>query len=117
MSLITEKQFLELSNRERNGWVAEKVFAHKEDRGVYYYDAERGEYVIPDYTTTWEGMGKGIEHAKANFYDVELHIPREGFYRKCVVYRVTGNVFAAWTTENIFVAFWIAYCKAMGVLE
>lgn len=155
---ITEKQFLELSDRKEDAFIAERVFGWKwvesavclflvppylhEDEDylnrllnpIYFEDMKLGRvfndemwiYLLEDFTRfeplpkygcTWQGLSKGIEHAKANFYDVELSIPSKLGFCRAVVYDGADNGFSALSKENMFLAFWIAYLRALGVIS
>jgi len=111
MSLINEKQFLEMSDIEKNAFI-----------GHYVFDTPKDTYKW-NYVDGWSGQGQGIEHANEN-----------GFYYRLEVY--PENHECIWQVEDISysgiklypdhaynldaaikLAFWIAYMKALGVIE
>lgn len=105
---ITEKQFLKLSDRKRDQFIERKVYG------------QNRAFIIPFYTTTWEGMGEGIKHANRKGYNIHLHIcehTEEGRIQ-CIVQSSLGlHLGNAWGgAEEIKLAFWIAYLKALGII-
>jgi len=124
---MNEKQFLELSDRECNLLIYSVLYDaypyHKMKDGLALLKRHVGIHLVPDYKNTWQGLGKGIEHANEN-----------GFYYKLTVY--PENHECIWQIEDVSYsgiklypdhaynldaaikfAFWIAYMKALGVLE
>ena len=112
MSIINEQQFLELSDMVQGEFIEEHVLTDE----IHFID-------MREYTTTWQGLGKGIEHANENGIFVQLtsdwddsgwvtlvgatggNSPPDGFQATHIRYK------------SLFLAFWIAYMKALGVLE
>ena len=105
---MNEKQFLELSDRKRDQFIERKVYGRNRA------------HILPYHTTHWEGMGKGIEHANENDYFV--HLTRSPYGRASSTLTIfdknnMATKHTATAKENIFLAFWTAYMKALGVLE
>jgi hypothetical protein len=103
---MEETQFLEMSALEQGHFIEELI---SPDEILII--------AMDEYTTTWQGMGKGIEHANENGFDVELSTNiNHGDKRGEVLITSLGRDGIS-KQENIFLAFWIAYLKALGVLE
>ena len=103
---ITEKQFLEMSVVQKNEFIARRVFG--EEPKMYVWD----------YVNSWKCLGKGIEHANENGFDVVLDCLNTGDGSVNVSHALKPmQIFGGYSEENIFLAFFIAYMKALGVLE
>ena len=120
---MNEKQFLELSDRERDAFIAEKVFGYELIRHDHLYTYKKphdfggagfAEQRIPLYHE-WQGMGKGIEDANENGFGIELMQVGDISSWGCQITSLDGGGY--YECESIFLAFWIAYMKALGVLE
>lgn len=154
---ITEKQFLELSDRKEDAFIAERVFGWKwvesavclflvppylhEDEDyrkrllnpIYFEDLKLGRvfhdemwiYLLKDFTRfeplpkyqSWQGIGKGIEHANENgFTFVFGQRDDRGWRMRIFGTKPIYGFIAQAENENLFLAFWIAYLKALGVI-
>ena len=121
---MNEKQFLELSDIAFNEFIARVVFGLEtyEFNGGFLYRDRTGSTPdywfptkIPDYKS-WQGLGKGIEHANENGFDVELrtNVNRGDKRGEALITSVGKDGVSK--QENMFLAFWISYMKALGVI-
>lgn len=144
---MNEKEFLELSDRERDGFIDEHVFGYKWyeiNSAIWDFPAAKSkrrtlkhpindakiikEFYIetdmnlpPEYhkpepsNQSWQGMGKGIEHANENGYAIDLMQVGNPSAWGCEITYVIGARY--YESESIFLAFWIAYLKVLGVIS
>lgn len=141
---MNEQQFLELSDRERDAYIEDVVFKRVacdkwEERNlgsaggpIFYNDGcehkpdgcyPTSEVEIihgliggPGEYHAWQGLGKGVEHCNANGYFLEFTQWYDGSW-DAYIFREGRDELIETRNKNIFLAFWIAYLKALGVLE
>ena len=132
---MDEKAFLELLDREcvedlpsKDEFIHEHVFGYKKinlSHKVYWKKGNKcfARYETP-YYQSWQGMGKGIEHANENGWYVKIDAHEENSFNIEVSRCDINHKVEAYYSDSedkgvktIFLAFWIAYMKALGVLE
>ena len=103
---MNEKQFLEMSDRRCDKFIHKHVFKLADD------------VFVNPYTASWKELGAGIEHANENGWYVHLTgSPHDKDNRVALFKEESMTQHELRNQENIFLAFWIAYMKALGVLE
>ena len=88
---MTEREVLELPAREENALVAEKVMGGPEENPYWYWFRTTDDglpaikntglppmFTGPDFTTTWDGLGRVVERMQELGYLLDLRIgPKE----------------------------------------
>lgn len=123
---MTEKQFLELSGKEFNDFIAKNIFGYKGHENWWWWEdgaLKDGEwdyskvklYAGPCFDNP-EGLFLGIEHANKDGYYLAFSQWYDGSWDVGLV-REGEDRLVEGCRKTIFLAFWIAYCKTLGVIK
>ena len=125
---MNETEFLRLSDREcvkdlpsKDEFIHEFVFGYQKinlSHKVYWKKGNKSfaRYEMP-YYQSWQGLGKGIEHANENEFVINFLQYADTKDWHCHLMKGELGNLGCFDDGSIFLVFWIAYMKALGVFD